>query len=68
MTIDDTTLKIWIKRLKHLPKSTVANELGISRQTLNNALNGSCNLDTMVTINNWLIANEDKKLTKTDNL
>lgn len=68
MEIDETTKQIWNKRLKHLPKTILAKELNLTRPTITNALNGKCNLNTMIKINNWLIANKDKELTKTENL
>ena len=68
MKVETKTLNIWNKRLDHVPIHIVAKETGLTPQTIYNALKGRCWLSTMIKINEFLIANKDKTLTKSDNL
>lgn len=64
MEIEQTLVDIWNKRLSHIPMSVIAEETNLSRQTVKKALNGVCNFKTMQKINQFLLDNKDKQLTK----
>ena len=55
MEIQKELLKVWSKHFKQLSKAQVADDLGLSRQTINNALKGSCSQSTHDKINLYLL-------------
>lgn len=55
MNIEKDLLKVWAKHFKQLSKAQVAEDLGISRQTINNALKGNCSQGTHDKINSYLL-------------
>ena len=68
MEIDKELLGIWNDRLSSVHKPSMAEDIGLSVQTIYNALKGSCRHSTMVKINNFLLSNKDKELNGLNNL
>lgn len=60
MEIDKTLLGVWKKYFKQLSKAQVADDLDISRQTINNALNGHCSQKTHDKINAYLLQRKNQ--------
>lgn len=64
MKIDTTLVEIWNKRLGHIPMLQLSYAIDISRHTVKKALAGHCSFSTMQKINQFLLENGDKQLTK----
>lgn len=63
MEVQKKILNAWAKEFRHLNKTQVAAEIGISRTAINNALIGKCTQRTVDKINEYII--ERKKKIKT---
>lgn len=55
MKIEKTTLNIWTKHFNQLSVTYVANKIGVTPQTVYNALAGHCSQATHDKINTYLL-------------